>query len=75
MFIYIAKELNQLYKFYETDKIYLKVVSKSNKTNAFYVESWQLNAKCVWHIFDVFCHILLLSTLIKFIFKLWMHLK
>ena len=45
----------------------MTVVSKSNQADAFYAESWQLNAKCLWHIFDIFCHILLLSTLIKFI--------
>ena len=43
------------------------VVSKSNQADASYAESWQLNTKCLWHIFDIFCHILLLSTLIKFI--------
>ena len=41
----------------------MTVVSKSNQADAFYAENWQLNAKCVWNIFDIFCHILLLSTL------------
>ena len=55
MFICIAKKLNQLYKFYDIDMIKWQLLVN------------QLNAKCVWHIFDIFCHILLLSTLIKFI--------
>ena len=71
MFIFIAKELNQLYKSYDIDTIYWQLLVNLTKPMRFMseVDSWMQSVS------GIFLPYLLLSTLIKCIFELRMHSK